>query len=420
MNLIKRRQVLINLLSRVGRGQQNIYSWVDELMEIDIKIEKEEEKMFEINVQDLHPEVQEKLSKILNGSLVDEIITTSVDPDAVSWKEIEISIYGSIDTDCDRLHQCISWGEEATPRVIQKAKVIKKTENTITITDELYQLNLTFEDLKNPAKLGLAGLIVVPFKDRDKEYHNKLNLPQECQGLPAFPTGNRRSVQTSSHSTNRMGDSVTHKKWVTEYEYLIGTYSYWSYTDIEGKILFPSDDEILKKEIKSLADTLLNNGVKTLAEAQELSAKREQRKAAIKKEEEEILKKSTPMPEWFQKEVDSKGSVNRFWIGDDYIYSFWWDTQDGTVWQQCEDRTRGLAERTRKSESLGSDRDEVMSHINGLLAERRRVSELREQQEEIRQQQEKLHKEQYQEYRYAQKTKGGVVKSFEKWLQTVA
>lgn len=61
-----------------------------------------------------------------------------------------------------------------------------------------------------------------------------------------------------------------------------------------------------------------------------------------------------------------------------------------------------------------------MSHINGLLAERRRVSELREQQEEIRQQQEKLHKEQYNEYRYNQKMKGGVVKSFEKWLQTVA
>ena len=416
MDLLKRREVLINLISRVGRGQQNIYRWVDELIQIDAQLEGE--KMFQINVKDLHPEVQEKLSKILGGSLVDGIITTSVDPDEINWEEIEISIYGSIDTDCDRLSQCVSWGEDkAIPKVIKETK-IKETKNTVV--DELHQLNLTFEDLKNPAKLGLAGLIPVPFKDKDKNYHNRLNLPQECQGLPAFPTGNKRDVQTSSHSTNRMGDSVSHKKWVTEYEYVIGTYLYWSHTNIKGKILFPSESEILKKEIDHLADILINNGVKTLAEAQELSAKREQRKAATEKEQEEILKKSTPMPEWFQKEVDSNGSVNRFWIGDDYIYSFWWDTQDGTAWQQCEDRTRGLAERTRESKSLGSNQDVVMNHIKSLLAERKRLGELLAAQEEIKRQQEKLHKEQYQEYRYAQKIKGGIVKPFEKWVQSVA
>jgi len=41
MDLVKRRQVLINLISRVGRGQQNIYRWVDELMEIDAQIEEQ-------------------------------------------------------------------------------------------------------------------------------------------------------------------------------------------------------------------------------------------------------------------------------------------------------------------------------------------------------------------------------------------
>ena len=34
MDLVNRRQVLINLISRVGRGQQNIYRWVDELISI--------------------------------------------------------------------------------------------------------------------------------------------------------------------------------------------------------------------------------------------------------------------------------------------------------------------------------------------------------------------------------------------------
>jgi hypothetical protein len=43
MDLVNRRQVLVNLISRVGRGQQNIYRWVDELMEIDAQIECQEQ-----------------------------------------------------------------------------------------------------------------------------------------------------------------------------------------------------------------------------------------------------------------------------------------------------------------------------------------------------------------------------------------
>jgi len=412
MDLVKRRQVLINLISRVGRGQQNIYRWVDELMEIDAQLEQEETKMFKIDVTELHSEIQKKLALKLNGVLnasgLKAVITTSLNPEDLDWYDLEIAIYGSVDIDCDRLHQCVSWGEddEVKKKIIKEAVII--TEKN-TVADELHRLNLTFEDLKNPAKLGLAGLIPVPFKDKDKSYHNKLNLPQECQGLPAFSTGNARRSQTSTHSTNRMGDSVSHKTWVTEYEYVIGTYLYWSDTNIEGKILFPSESEILKKEVDHFADIILNNGVKTLAEARELSAKR-----LAKIADEEAAKLAIPKPEWVEKEITSNGNVNRFWIGDDYIYSFWWNSQDGTVWQQCEDRTRG--ERTRESKSLGSNRDVVMNHINSLLADRKRVSELLAAQEEIKHQQEKL----YQEYKALQKSKGGIVKPFEKWVQSVA
>lgn len=44
MDLVKRQQVLINLISRVGRGQQNIYRWVDELMEIDAQLEQQQQE----------------------------------------------------------------------------------------------------------------------------------------------------------------------------------------------------------------------------------------------------------------------------------------------------------------------------------------------------------------------------------------
>ena len=45
MDLVNRRQVLINLISRVGRGQQNIYRWVDELIGIDAQLEQQEALM---------------------------------------------------------------------------------------------------------------------------------------------------------------------------------------------------------------------------------------------------------------------------------------------------------------------------------------------------------------------------------------
>lgn len=80
MDLVNRRQVLVNLISRVGRGQQNIYRWVDELISIDAQLEHQEQTkqvqqkqetkiMFKINVTELHPEIQKKLADELNGVL---------------------------------------------------------------------------------------------------------------------------------------------------------------------------------------------------------------------------------------------------------------------------------------------------------------------------------------------------------------
>jgi hypothetical protein len=373
---------------------------------------KETKTMFKINVTELHSEIQKKLAVKLNGVLntsgLIDIIQVDTNPNLLDWYELEIAIYGDIDTDSDRLHQCVSWDEvqEVKKKIIKEKEAVIITEKN-TVADELHRLNLTFEDLKNPAKLGLAGLISVPFKDKDKKYHNKLNLPQECQGLPAFSTGNARRSQTSTHSTNRMGDSVSHKTWVTEYEYVIGTYLYWSSTDIEGKILFPSEAEILRKEVDHLADIIICNGVKTLAEAQELSAKREMRKAVLEKEQQEKISRLTPEPEWVRKEITSNGDVDRFWVGDDMVVSFNWNDEDGTVWEHCDDRTRGLSNRVRTSVSIGSDRDAVMARISFLQAEAsKKFAEKR------------ARKEAYEAYKKAQEAGSRPIKSFDKWLQT--
>ena len=44
MDLVKRREILINLISRVGKGKQNVYRWVDELIEVDAQLEQQEQE----------------------------------------------------------------------------------------------------------------------------------------------------------------------------------------------------------------------------------------------------------------------------------------------------------------------------------------------------------------------------------------
>jgi hypothetical protein len=374
------------------------------VIQIDIN---EEEKMFKINAQDLHFTIQKKLNKILGGSLVDGIIATGINPDELDWEETEIDIYGSIDFDCDRLSQCVSWGEEKQEQLEVKDALLSDIKNGFNKLDDWhkYQTRGAWGFFGS----GLSSGISYYIHELDRKY---------C-GQVFKATGRDKEVATYDQMDGfGFADSVD-KHVYTKYEYKHSDGTIIWVTENKKTYTIPTEQEVVgriqvliyehckreKMTWELFVSDIENRKQKNAAfDAADLAA----RQAAIKAAESAI-----PMPEWFQKEVYSKGSVNRFWIGDDYIYSFWWDTQDGTVWQQCEDRTRGLAERTRKSKSLGSDRDEIMNHINSLLAERRRASELLAQQEEIKQQQEKR----YDEYRHDQKIKNGVVKPFEKWLK---
>ena len=349
--------------------------WVDEVIQIDIKLE--EEKMFKINAQDLHFTIQKKLNKILGGSLVDGIITTGINPDELDWEETEIKIYGSIDFDCDRLSQCVSWDEQEQPQEDTLLSDIKNGFNKL-------------DDWQKYHTCGAWGIFGDASIDYGISYYT-LGLGRIFCGQKFKSTGKTKEVATYDQMDGfGFADSIG-KTVYSKYEYKLSDGTIIWVAENKKTYTIPTEQEVVerlqtliyehcKREKMTWADFLSIIEKKKERNAVDLAA----RQAAIKAAESAI-----PMPEWFQKEVESKGSVKRFWIGDDYIYSFWWDTQDGTAWQQCEDRTRGLAQRTRKSESLGSDRDVVMNHINGLLAERRRASELLAQQEEIKQQQKK-------------------------------
>ncbi|MFM6153832.1 MAG: hypothetical protein ACKPE3_12680, partial [Sphaerospermopsis kisseleviana] len=109
-NLKNRQQILINLITRVG-GRSNTQKWVDELIKIDWELAetKEKNKMFTINATELQLNIQEKLAKLVNGKLSKGFIETTVDPESLNWYNLEVAIYGDIDSDADRLDECVSW-----------------------------------------------------------------------------------------------------------------------------------------------------------------------------------------------------------------------------------------------------------------------------------------------------------------------
>jgi len=412
MDLLKRREVLVNLISRVGRGQQNIYRWVDELISIDAQLEHQEQTkqvqqkqetkiMFKINVTELHPEIQKKLADELNGVLntsgLKAVITTSLNPEDLDWYDLEVAIYGDIDSDSDRLHECVSWD-----KVQEKQKIdplLKEIQAGLTCLDDWHKYHHSAAPCAMFNQKSLEAAV-------DIYCHN---LPRKYWGETFVPTGKEKTKSTYNQSLSFSGDIYSDKTY----------YTVWEYAHADGRTLWHEEKVNLlrintEKQILALMQGYVRDYCKRekiafadlVFKIESIRARWEQDRLA-KIAAEEAAKLATPMPDWFQKEVDSKGGVNRFWVGDDYIYSFWWDSQDGTAWQQCEDRTRGLAERTRESKSLGSNRDVVMNHINSLLAERKRVGELLAAQ-----------KEQYQEYKILQQKKGFPIKSFEKWLQT--
>ncbi|MFM7371242.1 MAG: hypothetical protein ACKO2Z_26330, partial [Sphaerospermopsis kisseleviana] len=57
--------------------------------------------------------IQKKLAELI-GILSKGFIETTVDPESLNWYELEIAVYGSIDSDSDRLNEYVSW-ETATP-----------------------------------------------------------------------------------------------------------------------------------------------------------------------------------------------------------------------------------------------------------------------------------------------------------------
>lgn len=418
-NLQKRQQTLINLITRVG-GRQNIQKWMDELLKIDIRLEA---KMFKINVSELHTSIQKRLAEELNGTLDNsglvDVITTSTNPDEINWYELEIAIYGEIDGDCDRLYECVSWERDQQP--ISDYSQIEKWEIPVP-TQEEYQEMLTDKAFLNgkvykayiesTTEWKMVKFVPAHWEHKEEWSHSRESrdgyrsggrstVSRWTEEIPdtwvwESPMGTRRETRTDAHPIITIGKYTYH--WYVEYtknEYMDGYFA--------RKKRFEKATELGMTVAELDAREAAERAAKQIEQEKEDAAW----KAACEAEEARKMAE-IPEPEWVRKEIREKG-LDRFWIGDDYVYSYCWSPSLGIVWEHCDDRSRGMAGRVKTSSNLGSDRDVVMARINSLIEERSQKSA-----------QKRAREEGYEAYKKAQQSNKRPIKSFEKWLQTVA
>ncbi len=396
-DLQRRQQTLINLITRVG-GRQNIQKWMDEILRIDTKLEAK--AMFKINVSELHTSIQKRLAEELNGTLDNsglvDVIVTSVNPENLDWYKLEIAIYGEIDDDSDRLYECVSWDETQETQ----AKV-----NTLLqeIQAALSSLNDWYKYQQNGAPCAMFNC---SFERAVKPYCH--GLDRKYWGEAFASTGKSKNKVAYDQSLGLDGEytiETTHYT-VWEYAHTDGT-AIWV-TENKENIYIATEQEILAKVQNNIYEYCKREKITfadLVASIEKVRVRWEQdaRIAA-----EEAAKMEIPEPEWVRKEIYER-NVNRFWIGDDYVFSYCWDTTLGIVWEHCDDRTKGMAGRVKTSSNLGSDRGVVMARINSLIEERSRKSAEKRAKEEG-----------YEAYKKAQQAGKRPIKSFEKWLQTVA
>jgi hypothetical protein len=379
-------------------------------MEIDAQLEHQEQTkqvqqkqetkiMFKINVSELHPEIQKKLADELNGVLntsgLKAVITTSLNPEDLDWYDLEVAIYGDIDSDSDRLHECVSW--DKVQETLTTDPLLKEIQAGLTCLDDWHKYHHSAAPCAMFNQKSLEAAV-------DIYCHN---LPRKYWGETFVPTGKEKTKVTYDQSLGFSGESLvdTNHYTVREYAHSDGA-TVWCSEKV-NLLRINTEEQILalmqgyvrdycKREKITFADLVFK--------IESIRARWEQDRLA-KIAAEEAAKLAIPEPEWLRKEVYNK-SLNRFWVGDDMVVSFNWNDEDGTVWEHLDDRTHGLSNRIRTSVSIGSDRSAVMARISFFqeeaskkFAEKRAIEEA------------------YEAYKKTQEIANRPIKSFEKWLQ---
>jgi phage gpG-like protein len=329
--------------------------YIIQLLDAEAKLE-EKTMSYKIKCNELHIDIQEQLASRLNGKLVNGILTIFQNPEDINWEEIEISIYGSIDTDADRLTQLISWEDES------KNSLLEEVEKNFAC----------LSDWDKYACPGYKAAIIAASSIEEAVGSVVNNLPRKYWGESFSPTGRTKEVSIPSLVE---GDGMRNNNRY-EYDYDIR----YEYRHEDGTTVWAGGDfthiwsekEVLKYIQKWVYEFLQRENmtwsdfVKTIEHQRMLNEQYEtERKAkAVKKAA------AVPVPDWFAK-IKRNASKQRFWVGDDYIVSYFWNPEMGQVIESMDDRRNGLNAVDRyKSKELGSDEAAVLAQIELRLGEK--------------------------------------------------
>lgn len=398
-DLQARQQTLINLITRVG-GRNNIQKWVDELLKIDwILAEKtKENKMFKIDVTELHITIQEKLAKLLDGKLSKGFLTIESEPESLNWYELEIAIYNSIDPDSDRLNEYVSW-ETATP---SRDKLELEIEEGFSSLNDWhkYQTRGAWHFFGSSS---LNAAISSYIFGLDRKY---------C-GQVFKATGRSKDLVTYDQYDGFGFKDSLEKSVYTKWEYAHSDGTVIWLTHEEQTITIPTEEGIVTKIQYDLYEYCKKENISWQKFVSDIEEKK-QKNAAFDAAEEAAKKaaaKAIPEPEWCREKIFYNPNNSRFWIGKDGVWQFNWCPRTGQVLGHYDDRINNTKSVTR----LGSDEETVLAFIKAKQEERAEAFAILHAAKE----REEKKQAEYEEYKKAQLQSKKPCKSFEKWLQTV-
>lgn len=434
MDLVKRREILINLISRVGRGKQNVYCWVDELMKIDAQLEQQEQEKQEttmtttyeyiIKFSDSDDYISEKkltsLAVLWRGVVKDGDILTSLYPEDFCDDRAYFPVRASWDDYVPKYSEVEAW-EVPTPTEEEWQKAVQDPN---FLNGKPYT-----KWLEATQPWTIVKFIAAHHEWRtDSPSYSR----ESSDGYRSGGSGGDRTKhyqvlipdtwtwQSAAGTQAETQDENTPPKVYNKYTYE------WYVERIQAEY----KDGYFARQRKWKADWKANKKLEATKEV----AQKVQGKAAKPAEKPKDSKGKHPLA---SKKV-SYPDLKKYFYGlypqlqeyEDYIQlsvgelSVAFECRIGTVTYEHELYGRELGDIYSFNENKKVDKI-VTAQEEALLRAKKFKAFADAKAKEVLVKKEMLNLEakkqkEYQKYRDSQKSKGGVVKSFEKWLQTVA
>ncbi|MFM6343538.1 MAG: hypothetical protein ACKPFK_00080, partial [Dolichospermum sp.] len=346
--LRRRQQVLIGLITRVG-GRKNIQKWMDELLTIDSMIEsidtktaqQTKEEMINYQYQVFFSQSEylitenelKALAEVWQGEVKGRDIITNIYPEDVC----DVASY--------QLHKAGGWDFIHTKEIAIKNAIASEISSLDDISKFYSYCSV------GHFQHGNVNSVIADYTH---------GLPREYCGKIFVATGKQKECVTYDQFAGDGDNITTFASRYTKREFHLDGKFIWDSSDKETYQI-PTESEILEKIYEWIANyceihkTNWQGFKALLIEKQALAKANDEKRAA----EEAAKALAIPEPEWCRQNIFYSGSNQRFWIGDDGVWSFNWSSSKGGVVGHYDDRIKKVETATY----LGSDEATVMAFI---------------------------------------------------------